>query len=134
MCEKMEELVIESQPADKENAFGPQVEINAQRAAEERKRQAAKAEEMRAKERADEARKRQAAWEEEQRVKKLAEKRAKRILFGIMFGLALILIGGVAMNYIEDFSFPVAVAFSIVGVAAYTFALGWIVGHNARRY
>ena len=81
---------------------------------------------------AEEARKRQAAWEEERKSKARAQKRARWILFLTVFGLALILADGVAMNYIEGFPFPMAVALAIIGVASYMFALGWICGRIFR--
>ena len=129
---KMEEFVNESRPLNMTGGWDEQVNGRADAAEEARKQQAAWAEEERTRRLAEEARKRQAAWEEEQRAKVRAQKRARWISFWILFGLAMILAGGIAMNYVEGFPFPMAVGLAILGVAAYMFTLGWIIGHKAR--
>lgn len=126
-------ITMESRPLNMTGGWDQQVNGRADKAEEVRKQQAERAAEMRSKERAEEARKRHTAWEEELKAKKLAEKRARWIHFGIMLGLALIVYGGVAMNYVAGFPFPTAVGIAILGVAAYMFALGWLLGHKARR-
>lgn len=132
MSEKMEAFVNEPRPLSIDGEWSPCVDNRADKAKEARKKQEVQAENERTMRLAEEARNRQAAWEEEQRAKARAKKRAHWILFLTMFGLALILVGGIAMNYIEGFAFPVAVALAIIGVAAYMFALGWIYGGISR--
>ena len=133
MENNMEELVIETQPTDKEDAFAPEVERNAQRAKIERLRREAQEEEMRARERSEEARKRQLAWEEQQKAARRAEKRARRAMNATAFGLALIVAGSVYLNYVDGFPIWISASVSVGGMAILSFLLGWIFGHRARR-
>lgn len=134
MSEKMEELVIETKPMEKENAFGTQVEMNAQRAEEDRMRRIALEEERKAKQQAEEARKKRAAWEEGQRAKKLVEKRARRAMNAMALALTLIIAGGIYLNYVDGFPMWIAATVAVGGMSILAFVIGWIFGHRARRY
>lgn len=61
-----------------------------------------------------------------------ARKRANWILAGIMVGLALIVVGGCSLNYIRVIPAEVSISVAIIGVAAYMFSLGYVLGHRRR--
>lgn len=109
---KMEELVIEPRPLSMDGEWSPCVDNRADRAEADRKKRI--------------------SWAEQQKAHRKEVQRARRISFWILFGLAMILAGGIAMNYVEGFPFPMAVGLAILGVAAYMFTLGWIIGHRTR--
>lgn len=112
MCDKMEELVIESKPLDMTGGWDEQVNGKADKVEGNRKARI--------------------SWAEQQKARKVAERRARRLMYSIMLGLALIVAGGITMNYVEGFPFPFAVGLATLGVAVYMFAIGWILGHKAR--
>lgn len=112
MCEKMEEFVKEPRPLSMDGEWSTCVNNRADRAEADRKERI--------------------SWTEQQKAKRKAVKRAKWIMFGFMFGLALIVFGGVAMNYVKGFPFPMAVGLTILGVAAYMFTVGWVIGRRTR--
>ena len=112
MSEKMEAFMNEPRPLSMDGEWSPCVDNRADRAEADRKKRI--------------------SWAEQQKANRKAERRARRILYGIMVGLGLIVFGGVCMNYVEGFPFPAATAIAIVGVAAYMFTVGWVIGHRTR--
>lgn len=109
---KMEASVNEPRPLSMDGEWSPCVNNRADRAEADRKERI--------------------SWAEQQKANRKAVRRARRLLYGVMIGLALIVFGGVAMNYVEGFPLPAATAIAIVGVAAYMFTIGWIIGHRTR--
>ena len=112
MCEKMEKLVIESRPQDSNDGWEQQVNGNADRAEETRQKRIAMAE------------KREAV--------RLIEKRARRFMNAVAFALALIISGGVYLNYVDGFPVWIAASVAVGGIAILAFVIGWICGHRAR--
>lgn len=113
MCEKTEKIEKESRPLD--NNGGWETQVNGR--ADEKK-----AEEQR-----------HIRWEEQQRAKHLREKRISRIMNLIVFALALIVGGGIYLNYVEGFPIYIAAAIIVIGNSLLWFVLGWIFGHKERR-
>lgn len=82
---------------------------------------------------AEEDRRKMRSWEEQQKAMMKRRKRTNRLLYGLSFGLILIIAGGCSLNYVNGIPQWVSIAISIVGVAALYFTLGWISGYKCRR-
>lgn len=113
MCEKMEELVMEPRPLDTTGGWEKQVNgHHAKKVADGQKK---------------------ISWAEQQKANRRAEKRANRAMNAVALGLALIVAGGVYLNYVDGFPIWVAASVSVCGMAIFSFVIGWICGHRCRR-
>ena len=82
---------------------------------------------------AEEDRRKHSNWLEQQEAKRRAELRAQRIMRVLAMALALIVAGGIGMNYVEGFPMWIAVSIAGGGMAIYCFVIGWLFGNRARR-
>lgn len=113
MENKMEELVMEPRPLNTTGGWETQVN--------------GKADEVEADGR------RRISWAEQQKANRRAEKRARRAMNAMAMALALIVAGGVYMNYVDGFPIWIAASVSVGGMAILSFVIGWIFGHRCRR-
>ena len=128
MEKKMEELKNTSRPLDNNGGWETQVNGRAdEKKAEEQRRIISWAEQQKAEEQ------RRISWAEQQKAKHIAEKRIRRIMNLIAFALALIVGGGIYLNYVEGFPIYIAAAIIVIGNSLLWFVLGWIFGHKERR-
>lgn len=132
--ETMKELNMEACPLSMDAEWCPLVNSRADKAEENRQKQIEQAQTLKEKRMAEEARQRQAAWEEEQKARELAEKRARRFMSAFAMALALIVAGGVGLNFIDGFPMWIATSVAVSGMVIYGFVIGWLFGHRARRY
>lgn len=110
---KMLELIIEPKPLNMDGGWDAQVNGRADRAEEDRIKKL--------------------RWEDQQKAYRRARRRFNVILAGLMVGLALIAAGGVALNYIPAVPTDVAISVAIIGISAFMFTLGVVVGYQIRK-
>lgn len=132
--ETMKEMNMEACPLSMDAEWCPLVNSRADKAEENRQKQIEQEQTLKEKRMAEEARQRQAAWEEEQKARELTEKRARRFMSAFALALALIVAGGVGLNFIDGFPMWIAISVAVSGMVIYGFVIGWLFGHRARRY
>lgn len=113
MCEKMENFVKESRPLDISGGWEKQVN--------------GRADEVEAQGR------RQMSWAEQQEANRRAAQRIQRLMSLFALAVALIVAGGVYLNYVDGFPIDIAVCIVAFGNSLLMFLVGWLFGHQARR-
>ena len=113
MCEKMENFVNESRPLDISGGWEKQVN--------------GRADEIEAEGR------RRISWAEQQEANRRATQRIHRLMSLFALAVALIIAGGVYLNYVDGFPLPVAAGVAVAGNSLFMFLVGWLFGHKARR-
>ena len=112
MCEKMEDLVIEPRPLDASGGWDQQVNGKARRL--------------------DESREMEHKYWAKEAARRKAERRIRRIMNAIAFALALVIVGGVYLNYVEGFPIWIAASVTVTGIALLFFVIGWLFGRRSR--
>ena len=112
MCEKMEELKPTPRTLSLDDGWDQQVNGKAKRT--------------------DDQLEMEKKYKAEQEARRQAEKRAVRTLRMITLGFALILAGGVYMNWVEGSPMWISIAATVAGAGLFCFTLGILVGRNQR--
>lgn len=111
--EKMENFVNESRPLDTCGGWEKQVNGRADEVEAEGRRQM--------------------TWAEQQEANRRAAQRIQRIMSLLALAVALIVAGGVYLNYVDGFPVWIAASVAVTGIAMLFFVVGWIFGHKSRR-
>lgn len=131
--ETMKEMNLEACPLSMDAEWCPLVNSRADKAEENRQKQIEREQTLKEKRMAEEARQRQLKWQEEQEAKRRTERRTRLAMNAVTVALALILAGGIILNYVDGFPIWVSCSMAVGGIAILEFVIGWICGHRARR-
>lgn len=111
--EKMENFVKESRPLDTCGGWEKQVNSRADEVEAEGRRRL--------------------SWAEQQEANHRAAQRIRRLMSLFALAVALVVAGGVYLNYVDGFPVGIAVCIVVFGNSLLMFLIGWIFGHKARR-